>query len=135
MHVPERTAHDLLGRGRMAQHRPIGARNFAALEGVLPTPQERILVCELGATNCCASPSRWRAGIIAALTGAFDAGLGRPRSVDANVARATARAIEQAFGRPAAPAGHTARGRTYRLERCMRQETVVTGAGTMSATL
>jgi Protein kinase domain/Nuclease-related domain len=40
-------------------------------------------------------------GIIAALTGALDAGLGRPGSVDANIARATSKAIEQAGIRPA----------------------------------
>jgi len=40
-------------------------------------------------------------GIIAALTGAVDAELGRPGSVDANIARATTRAIEQAGIRPA----------------------------------
>lgn len=40
-------------------------------------------------------------GIIAALTGTLDLELGRPRSVDSNIARATARAIEQAGIRPA----------------------------------
>jgi serine/threonine protein kinase len=40
-------------------------------------------------------------GIIAALTGTLEAELGRPGSVDANVARATKRAIEQAGIRPA----------------------------------
>ena len=40
-------------------------------------------------------------GIVAALTGALDTELGRPASIDANVARATARAMEQAGIRPA----------------------------------
>ncbi|RWO03900.1 MAG: BREX system serine/threonine kinase PglW [Mesorhizobium sp.] len=40
-------------------------------------------------------------GIIAALTGALDTELGRPASVDANIARTTTRAIEQAGIRPA----------------------------------
>jgi hypothetical protein len=40
-------------------------------------------------------------GIIAALTGALDTELGRPGSVDANIARATTRAIEKAGIRPA----------------------------------
>jgi hypothetical protein len=40
-------------------------------------------------------------GIIAALTGTSDAELGRPGSVDSNIARATAKAIEQAGIRPA----------------------------------
>jgi serine/threonine protein kinase len=40
-------------------------------------------------------------GIIAALTGALGTELGRPGSVDANIARATAKAIEQAGIRPA----------------------------------
>ena len=41
------------------------------------------------------------AGIIAALTGTLDPELGRPGSVDSNIARATARSIEQAGIRPA----------------------------------
>jgi serine/threonine protein kinase len=40
-------------------------------------------------------------GIIAALTGTLDTELGRPGSVDSNIARATARSIEQAGIRPA----------------------------------
>lgn len=40
-------------------------------------------------------------GIVAALTGALDTELGRPGSVDANIARAATRAIEQAGIRPA----------------------------------
>ena len=40
-------------------------------------------------------------GIVAALTGALDTELGRPGSVDANLARATTKAIEQAGIRPA----------------------------------
>jgi len=40
-------------------------------------------------------------GIIAALTGALDPEQGRPGSVDANIARATTRAIEKAGIRPA----------------------------------
>jgi hypothetical protein len=43
VHVAERLTHDGVGRRRMAQHRPIGAGNVAALDGVFPQPAQRIL--------------------------------------------------------------------------------------------
>ena len=48
VHVAERPAHDRVGRGGMAQRRPIGAGNVAALDRVVPQRAERRFVLRLG---------------------------------------------------------------------------------------
>src|SRR5262245_63222811 len=44
VHVSERLLHDRVGRDRMAQHSPIGARDVAALDRLRPHPAQRLFV-------------------------------------------------------------------------------------------
>src|SRR5262245_19421302 len=44
VHVAERLLHERIGRDRMAQHGPIGARDVAALDQLLPHPAQRLFV-------------------------------------------------------------------------------------------
>src|SRR5580704_1912448 len=48
MHVAEAPAHDGVRCCRMAEHRPIGARNIAALDCLVPKPAQRALILGLG---------------------------------------------------------------------------------------